>query len=504
MIFVVALTHVISFLGRRKERQYLLFSLLAFSATCITVGLSGIMFFLTDEMLVHLLVLHYGITTVSGWLLLFFHEYFSVPYNRLMRALIVLSGGCLLWFTASLVYAPVFKYYSFYGVPAILGLILITFLYCFYLTVNAMRRNMEGARIVLIGFSLYAVATTNDVLSFLQFLSTARVHDEGLLAFIISMAVAVSLRFSRTHNQLESTYARLEESERRYRELIDKSTDMVFSLDRNGRITMINRAVRDYLGLSVKAVMGRHINDILYSEPQMRSLDQFNVYLMGQKIEEVLTEKNRVSFHNLFRTNLHEPRELDVEMEFMQTETGPVISGRARGRTEDEMNRMKISEAQSYELMNYLSLAETLAHQIGLGLTRYMEYDDAMSLRLALREIIINAIEHGNLAITFDEKSAAQNEGHYFDLLRDRQADPRYRDRRVYIRYAIDSRRARFLVRDQGAGFDHQEMMSRRPHDLNEQVLMHGRGLIYAVSEFDSVTFNQVGNAVYLVKNFRT
>lgn len=39
-------------------------------------------------------------------------------------------------------------------------------------------------------------------------------------------------------------------------------------------------------------------------------------------------------------------------------------------------------------------------------LNRYFSYPVVNTIRICFREILINAIEHGNLGITFDEKTA--------------------------------------------------------------------------------------------------
>lgn len=42
-------------------------------------------------------------------------------------------------------------------------------------------------------------------------------------------------------------------------------------------------------------------------------------------------------------------------------------------------------------------------------------------MRIGLYEIIVNAIEHGNLGITYEEKSRAQKNNSYVQLLQDRK-----------------------------------------------------------------------------------
>jgi anti-sigma regulatory factor (Ser/Thr protein kinase) len=122
-------------------------------------------------------------------------------------------------------------------------------------------------------------------------------------------------------------------------------------------------------------------------------------------------------------------------------------------------------------------------------------------MRIALREILINAIEHGNLGITFEEKTRAIIEDTYFKLIEQRRADPRYGSRKVKIEFIIDGDKAAYKITDQGDGFD-VEKHHQRVAQANEELLAHGRGILMTKNAFDKVTYNGKGNQVVLVKKF--
>ncbi|MFZ5517550.1 MAG: response regulator [Candidatus Zhuqueibacterota bacterium] len=119
-------------------------------------------------------------------------------------------------------------------------------------------------------------------------------------------------------------------------------------------------------------------------------------------------------------------------------------------------------------------------------------------LKTGLYEMIINAIEHGNLDITFEEKSHALDQDAYNDLLEARFNNPDYQKRKVIIDYEMDDEKLRFTIRDQGKGFDWESVTYE--DDMETLSRPHGRGILMTRFYFDEVKFNESGNEVTLIK----
>ncbi|HMU82634.1 MAG TPA: ATP-binding protein [Leptospiraceae bacterium] len=109
-------------------------------------------------------------------------------------------------------------------------------------------------------------------------------------------------------------------------------------------------------------------------------------------------------------------------------------------------------------------------------------------------------MEHGNLEISFEEKSGLQREGKYYEALRQKQLDPVLGARKVHIQYEFKGNEFKAVIRDEGKGFDHRKQAQIKVAELGQ--LQHGRGLLLARAEFDSVTYNDAGNAVTVTKKF--
>ncbi|HPX92307.1 MAG TPA: ATP-binding protein, partial [Spirochaetota bacterium] len=156
-----------------------------------------------------------------------------------------------------------------------------------------------------------------------------------------------------------------------------------------------------------------------------------------------------------------------------------------------------ISEKCEYMIRNLLFEADSISHRITDNLQKYMDKSEVNLIRIGLREIIINSIEHGNLNITFEEKSEAIMNDRYFSFLNQRQNHPEYKDRRVRIEYLISPTKAVYKITDQGKGFNHKKYMN---NELLKDNLAHGRGIAMVRNIFDEVRYNFRGNQVLLVK----
>lgn len=120
---------------------------------------------------------------------------------------------------------------------------------------------------------------------------------------------------------------------------------------------------------------------------------------------------------------------------------------------------------------------------------------------LGLSEIINNAIEHGNLGISFEEKSNALKASRFYPLAIERSHKDPYKDRVVTIRSRVfpTLRRIEYFVADQGSGFDWRSLPD--PKDKDNLLNRNGRGIMMARYAFDEMNYNGTGNEVTLVVN---
>ena len=121
-----------------------------------------------------------------------------------------------------------------------------------------------------------------------------------------------------------------------------------------------------------------------------------------------------------------------------------------------------------------------------------------MFLQLVLSEMIVNAIEHGNCGISYDEKSEFLSRGlNIVDLINSKCKDPIIAKRRVYFEWTVSNNETIFVIRDEGEGFDVNKLKDRIEEEGT--MALHGRGIKMAVKLAKEIRYNKKGNRLKLV-----
>jgi|GEM_PF-2048259 len=303
-----------------------------------------------------------------------------------------------------------------------------------------------------------------------------------------------------TQNLLNNIIPKHEQAEKKYRHLVEGSGDIIFSMNPAGGIITINNAVKAHLGFSPAEVQGLKFEELIYAETGANleiEADLFRSYL-----QELLEKKKSVSFRIPLRQKYHaEPTELSVLLELTESDDQIEILGKAMSMQSDLILNFLKRERGRYAIGNSIGHADILSHKLTRNLSKVLPNSDLQSLRISLREMLINAIEHGNLGVTYEEKTQAQQEGDFMDFLRVRQQDPRYAEKQVFIDYVFDDQKVAYQITDEGNGFNHADMMSDDSETANAEFLAHGRGITMTRNVFNLVRYNKAGNKVILVKH---
>lgn len=142
----------------------------------------------------------------------------------------------------------------------------------------------------------------------------------------------------------------------------------------------------------------------------------------------------------------------------------------------------------------------TVDHLLGF-LDRSKYAKRLTGLEIALYEMLANAIEHGNLAITDQEKKLALSENCYNRLLAERRNVPAYKNRLVKIRLDYNPKQLSVTIIDEGEGFRVENYITPTEENLLAQ---SGRGILLSRMYCDELLYNNKGNQVVLKLNSET
>jgi len=180
----------------------------------------------------------------------------------------------------------------------------------------------------------------------------------------------------------------------------------------------------------------------------------------------------------------------------------------------DEKTMLAIVKAALTDRNNYRSLLEkvqSFVHSFHLMKRAFFEIQtledaDALSVMMAhahpnpkkvvigLYELFVNAIEHGNLNITYKEKSKLMESDKWENEVARRLRLSENVHKKVRVEYRFENNEFRFLIKDQGKGFDWKKYLDIDPDRAFD---LHGRGIFTANKiSFDRMEYKSVGNEV--------
>ncbi len=391
------------------------------------------------------------------------------------------------------------------------------------------RSGHQAARFYLLAWSSFLlgiILSTLRVMGFIphHFLTEYGMQiGSGLEMVLLSFALADSINIANTEKKkaqekvikaqkemvesLQKSKAEIEEarriislSEKKYRLLVEGSSDIIFSLDEGFNFINASEAMHRIFKIKQDQVVNLNLLDLIYEEDVKNNVSR---RIVKKKLRDFSRDRGTLTFKAHFYSQASpSPREMRVQLEYINIEGKNEILGKFTSITEDVLLNFFQEEKQRYAITNYLANAEEITQRLTRNLKKYLSTQDITFLRIALREIVINAIEHGNLEITFEEKSQAIEEDNYFTFVNERQLTPELKDRKVHIEHSLNKERVVFIITDEGKGFNHRDAINSSAENANIGMLPHGRGIAMACNVFDRISYNDRGNQVMLIKYF--
>ena len=251
------------------------------------------------------------------------------------------------------------------------------------------------------------------------------------------------------------------------------------------------RLFRDQSPLVVVSDIRMPRMDGLTMLTEIRKIDRGAAVILmtGQGNEEILLSALRGGATNFFKKPFSNRELID--------EIRRVVGFRLEAERSSFYSPYAMEETKSFVLPAGVASYYSIINQLTLQLPTLVQPEEILNLKIGIEEMITNAIEHGSLGISFEEKSQAIKEGTLAELVSRRIEEARLAGRRIFITSRLSSELFEVTVRDEGSGFDWRKLPAVAPENL---LAYNGRGIFLTKIYFDEVQYNDAGNQVTLRK----
>jgi PAS domain S-box-containing protein len=301
-IFIMALYHLCLFMLNKKDRAGLYFSIFCFLVILrlLTTGERYIIHFFPNipwEVLIKMEYLSFYLSIPI--FALFIQSFFPKEVSKRIVHLIVTAGlafSCIVLFTPARIFTYTLQTYQV--------LTIIAIIYAVYILMAASIRKRDGAVIFLFGFIILALSAVNDMMYAEKIIQTGYLAPLGVCIFIFSQAFLLSFRLKKAfenvgtqYKELKETYhayrgeiidrvqaeEALQESDKKYRAVLNSMEDGYWEVDLSGNFTFINPALGRHLGFSQEESIGMNNRQFMTEDTAKKVFQTFNeVYQTGK------------------------------------------------------------------------------------------------------------------------------------------------------------------------------------------------------------------------------
>ncbi|TKZ35555.1 ATP-binding protein [Brachyspira catarrhinii] len=156
---------------------------------------------------------------------------------------------------------------------------------------------------------------------------------------------------------------------------------------------------------------------------------------------------------------------------------------------------------KKYILKNSIGEVAGLIKDICGEISGFIDEANVNLFAAALYEVAINAIEHGNLGISYETKKEWIEKNIYHEKLAELLKTEAAKNTFVEISLEIENGYITLIVRDEGEGFKPQKAIEK----IKQEDFMRnsGRGMMMMKSYFDEIKYNETGNSITLLKKIK-
>lgn len=178
-----------------------------------------------------------------------------------------------------------------------------------------------------------------------------------------------------------------------------------------------------------------------------------------------------------------------------------VIRGAVSGRLREKSLLESLREGRKiFELMTFGRFRIHDLQQCNLVATQVAHLcPQPQRVVTGICELLVNALEHGNLKIGYAEKNNLMRSGNWQMEIERRLSASENTDGFIELEFKVEADTVQIRIRDQGQGFDWTPYMDFDPQRASDP---HGRGIAMArLSSFDDLEYLGDGNEVVATVN---
>ena len=163
----------------------------------------------------------------------------------------------------------------------------------------------------------------------------------------------------------------LRASEERYRELVEDTADMIWSLDDGGRFTYVNPAAERTLGWPAAQLVGQHFSRLLSPEEGRRVLGLFEEVKAGRELRQELITCLSAAGERIW---------CSVNARVIRGQDGRPIGVRGTARDITEQRRLEEHVRRTEKLSSLGQMAAGIAHDFNNALTSILSLTQTLLL----------------------------------------------------------------------------------------------------------------------------
>jgi len=193
-ILMIALFHFALVSAKHSRRANLHFVLLSLAMAFHILGMNGLGYYLVNEFAVNATLIHTIIATFPFAMVGFSLRYFHLTHRWIRFAAYVYLIVMGLTLVCCLLFPTLIPYYLKYGLTTGVGAMAAALAFAIYASIRGVIGGVEGAKIVLLGFVIYAFAVLNDITFYFSYASSMKLADAGFLIAVVCIALALATR----------------------------------------------------------------------------------------------------------------------------------------------------------------------------------------------------------------------------------------------------------------------------------------------------------------------